>query len=155
MTRTLEIYSNSGFKQAGQFFHGINVALYTVIIFTVFTTWPCFFKIIYIFDNINTILFTVTSIYNIQKIARNSPKHGNKMTIERNLGSKKREIKLISKNVWDNRKQNLLERRNWLIHHVILQWYCCLRTCFIRKYTFRYCCDENGGRLHQSLLDNP
>ena len=89
MTRTLEIYSNSGFKQVGQFFHGINVALYTVIIFTVFTTWPCFFKIIYIFDNINTILFRVTSIYNIQKIVRNSHKHGNKMTIERKLGSKR------------------------------------------------------------------
>ena len=117
MPRTSEIYSNSGFKQIGQFFHGINVALYTVIILTIFTAWPCLFKAIYIFHDISTILFTVTSIYNIQKIARNKHKHRNKMKIERNLVSKKREIKLISKNIWDNRKQNFLKRRNWLIHH--------------------------------------
>ena len=49
MPWTLEIYSNSEFKQAGEFFHVTDVALYTVNVFTVFKTWSCFFKVFIFF----------------------------------------------------------------------------------------------------------
>ena len=40
----LEVNSNDGFKGACGVFHGVNVTLYTVNVFTVFTVWSGFLK---------------------------------------------------------------------------------------------------------------
>ena len=57
-------------------------------------------------------LFTVTSIYNIQKSTRNSQKLGNKLT-----STWQKMLELISKEVWGERK-NVPKRIYWLLLHM-------------------------------------
>ena len=78
-----------------------------------------------IFRSKNLVLSTVTSIHNIRKSTkyRNSEKKmkGRCETLckaQMSNRSEKREIELINKEVWRERKQKVLNRINWFTHNV-------------------------------------